>query len=84
MFLDKSATSSDPADTIVGKMPQQTPGMKPPPGVKPNFENPESLRSYWILMMCTCWTFSTVFVALRFYTKLIIIKSHGWEDCRYP
>lgn len=58
-----------------------SPAMAPPPGVVPNFENPESLRKWWILMMCMCMSFSTIFILLRLYTKLILIKSHAWEDC---
>lgn len=84
MLLD-SGSPSNATHTIVGKMSGQTPGMKPPPGVVPNFEHPpESLRAYWILMISACWTFSTIFVALRLYTKLILTKSHGWEDCTSP
>ena len=67
--------------TMAGQVPKQMPAMKPPPGVTPNFVNPESLRTYWILMMCMCLTFSTMFVFMRMYTKLVLIKSHGWEDC---
>ena len=85
MYLDSSGNSPNASHTIVGEspgeMPGQTPGLKPPPGVIPNFVNPESLRTYWILMMCMCWTFTTLFVALRLYTKLVLTKSHGWEDC---
>lgn len=31
-------------------------------------------------MMSMCLIFSTIFVCIRMYTKLVIIKSHGWED----
>lgn len=69
MGADSNATS------IIG-------GLPPPPGVTPNFVNPESLHSEWVLMMSMCLTFTTIFVFLRMYTKLVIIKSHGWEDCK--
>lgn len=32
-------------------------------------------------MMCMCMSFSTIFILLRLYTKLVLIKSHAWEDC---
>ncbi|MCJ1424105.1 hypothetical protein MMC29_001992 [Sticta canariensis] len=67
MGADSNATS------IIG-------GLPPPPGVTPNFVNPESLHSEWVLMMSMCLAFTTIFVGLRLYTKLVIIKSHGWED----
>lgn len=57
-------------------------GLRPPPGVTPNFVNPESLRKEWILSLVTCFFLPTFFIFIRVYTKLIIIKSHGWEDCK--
>ena len=57
-------------------------GLPPPPGVTPNFVNPESLHTEWVLMMSMCLTFTTIFICVRMYTKLVIIKSHGWEDCK--
>lgn len=58
-------------------------GLRPPPGIIPNFANPESLHTEWILSLVTCFFPPTFFVFIRAYTKLIIIKSHGWEDCKF-
>ena len=62
--------------------PSNMPGLEPPPGVIPNLVNPkDELFTWWILMMCMCSISSTIFVFVRMYTKLALVKSHGWEDC---
>lgn len=58
-------------------------GLPPPPGVTPNFVNPESARGQAHVVFIMCLVFSTLFVSLRMYTRLILIKSHGWEDCEW-
>ena len=30
-----------------------------------------------------CLTLATLTTAIRLYTKFFIIKSHGWEDCKW-
>lgn len=62
----------------VGGLP---PGLPPPLGVTPNFVNPESVTGQAHVVFVMCLVFSTLFVFLRMYTKLILLKSHGWEDC---
>lgn len=54
----------------------------PPPGVTPNFDNPV-LHGYrtWAIDSSVCIVFSSLFVLMRIYTKFILIKTHGWEDC---
>lgn len=58
-------------------------GLRPPPGVTPNFVNPENLRTVWIVSLVACFFPPTFFIFIRVYTKLIIMKSHGWEDCKF-
>ncbi|MCJ1272213.1 hypothetical protein MMC22_012121 [Lobaria immixta] len=57
-------------------------GMPPPPGVTPNFENPESVSGQAHLVFVMCLVFSTMFVMLRMFTRLILFKTHGWEDLK--
>lgn len=61
----------------------RSPAMRPPPGVRPNLKNP-SIHFFEerLLTMTLCLTFTTLFVMMRMYTKLFVIKSHGWEDCK--
>jgi len=58
------------------------PGLAPPPGVVPNFVNPYSLESIQIVSAVLCLALALLSTLLRMYTKLFIIKTHGWEDCK--
>ena len=63
-------------DVIVGSAP-------PPPGVTPNFVNPE-YRSGGIVPISAVFTIlSTVFLVLRLYTKIGIVHLFGLEDGMY-
>lgn len=63
--------------------PPQMGALPPPPGVTPNFIDPYSigdgLKAAGILFV----VLTTLSTALRLYTKLLIIKTHGWEDCKF-
>lgn len=59
-----------------------TPGLAPPPGVTPNFINPESHARFVVVTHTICLTLSTIFVLLRTYTKFFISHAPGWEDCK--
>ena len=52
----------------------------PPPGVKANFVNPEVRTGGLIPLVCVFVPLSTIFLAIRLYTKARIIRLLGWED----
>lgn len=58
--------------------------MQPPEGVRPNFENPPNSNRQLIAVMTSVIAISTVFVIARTYTRLVLIKRWGWEDCEIP
>ncbi|MCJ1458810.1 hypothetical protein MMC28_009184 [Mycoblastus sanguinarius] len=58
----------------------QLPGLDPPPGVTPDFVNPDNYQSTIIATMTVCLTVATLITALRLYTRLFIIKSFHLED----
>ena len=58
------------------------PGLQPPPGVTPNFVNPYNQSKYTPTMVATLLPVATAVVWIRMYTKIRLIKSHGWEDCK--
>ena len=60
----------------------ETPAAPPPLGVIPNFVNPENQVSVINATLIICLGVATVFVWLRMYTKFLINKSHGYEDCQ--
>lgn len=55
---------------------------KPPPGVIPNFVNPESHAYQLTITVAVCLAFVIIAVSMRLYTKQFITKSMGWDDCK--
>lgn len=60
-----------------------TPGLDPPPGVTPNFVDPETRAPYAIIAHTIALSLATIFVAMRMYTKIWITRSPGWDDCEF-
>lgn len=62
---------------------KKVPALPPPPGVTSNLANREVPNHFeWIITATLGFTFTTILVLIRIYTKFFIIKSHGWEDCK--
>lgn len=57
------------------------PAGPPPPGVRPNFDDPANLNGLVILTLTLCLVFATLAVLMRTYTKLFLIRSWDYEDC---
>ena len=55
--------------------------LTPPPGVIPDFQDPFTLRPYWIVTAALGLLVPGFFLALRLYTKIKIVKKLRWEDC---
>lgn len=56
--------------------------MPPPPGVTPNFDNPDrSLQATWLAGLLVCLIVPTILVALRLYVKVYVIKNTTVTDC---
>lgn len=58
------------------------PGMLPPPGVIPNFDNPFSRGGIYIAAATTIVVAMVMFVTCRLYTKYFIVRKLGWDDCK--
>lgn len=67
---------SNPLDEIL-----QGPALGPPPGVVPNLIDPPNSNDWYVAVLVTCVTISTIALCARMYTKHVILKSRGWEDC---
>ncbi len=55
----------------------------PPPGVTPNFENPESIGYQVIIAAFVCPAVAVLFVAMRLYTKKFIFNRFDLDDCKW-
>lgn len=58
-------------------------GLPPPPGVVPNFVNPNSIANTIRAVAVSLAVLTTFSIAIRLYTKIFIVKAHGWEDCMW-
>lgn len=56
------------------------PAGKPPPGVTPNFDHPQSQTARYYIGEGICLGFAFVFVSLRVYVKLTITRAWGKDD----
>ena len=65
----------------IDALPLDTPALKPPPGIVPNFQNAPNIHRTTYGVFIFCLIVSTVFVWSRLYTRYFIHKSHGWDDC---
>ncbi len=58
-----------------------TPAGVPPPGVVPNFVNPHSSGSTLIAVGSVSMALMMCFVAVRIYTKVMIVGKFSPDDC---
>lgn len=56
----------------------------PPPGVTPNYDNPEYIGHRMVTVNAVCLTLSTIIIALRVYTRGWIVQAIGVDDCLSP
>lgn len=67
----------------ISALPLNTPALRPPPGVTPNFQNPAGIQAEIHATLIFCLIISTIFVWSRFYVRYFINRSHGWDDCTF-
>jgi hypothetical protein len=56
--------------------------LPPPPGVIPNFEHPESQGHRVVITTAILVPLATLVVTLRIYTRGMIVRSIGSDDCK--
>ena len=61
--------------------PWKIPALMPPPGVVPNFLNPESHANQTIIACSIVTAAMILFLFARMYTKIHLTRSVGWDDC---
>ena len=60
----------------------EVPSLQPPPYVNTNFVNPPSQRGANLACNVLCLTVATFCVLTRLHTKIFILRSPGWDDCK--
>ena len=58
------------------------PAMPPPEGVTPNLTDPYSREHQYIIVASIAIALLAIFVSLRSYAKIWIMRSPGWDDGR--
>ena len=62
--------------------PPEIGALPPPPGVIPNFADPYSITKAALAATIVFLILTTITTGIRCYTKLFIIRKHGWDDCQ--
>ena len=60
-----------------------TMGWPAPPGVTPNFVDPESFAPRLIIVAAVVMFLSTFFLTLRIWTRVVLLRRVGYEDCMF-
>ena len=58
------------------------PAGQPPPGVIPNFTNPQDNNALMIVIGSILLGIMLFFYAIRIYTKRFITQQYSWDDCK--
>ena len=69
-----------PASALQDPAVLQIPALPPPPGVTPNFTNPENKGQSLVVAGAILLTFVVIMLANRAYTKLCIVRKTSWDD----
>lgn len=57
------------------------PALLPPEGVVPNFDNPPNKNTLELGVQFTCLGVATIFLLVRFYVRLVVMKKTHLGDC---
>ena len=60
------------------------PAATPPPGVIPNFVNPQTLNQTFYGITGTVYGIMLPFFLNRLYVKICRLKKYSWDDCALP
>lgn len=78
-----TAGLSDLIDQLPFSLLEQIPAGKPPPGVESNLVNPYSFGPAAITIGAVFFSLATLFVSVRVYTKLRLVKKAAYSDREY-
>ena len=82
MAASMTSPTADQAQAALQSLLNGPAGM-PPPGVIPNFDNPPNLHVPFYIIASLTLSFATFAVIIRIYTKYFLLRSMGYEDCKY-
>lgn len=59
------------------------PAVTPPAVIISSLDNPPNIDTVCYLTFLLCVSFASLAVIIRIYTKLVLIRSVAYEDCKY-
>ena len=59
------------------------PALPPPPGKESNFLDPLDHGLIFIVVGPISMALLVIFVLLRLFAKVWVLRSFGWDDCRF-
>lgn len=62
----------------------KVPALKPPPGIKPDFQHPGGVGTAIIVVNAVFLGLMVICLAARIYVKTGIIRAFWWDDGRLP
>lgn len=62
--------------------PSQMPAAPPPPGHTPDFDTHDNYKHRNIILHPIVLAFTTVVVLIRLYTRAVVKKKFGVDDCK--
>ncbi|KAK7918070.1 hypothetical protein PG985_009944 [Apiospora marii] len=62
--------------------PLNAPAMDPPPGEVQDLDNPPNKNDVVVAVYTVCLVIVSIFVALRLYSKFVILKMARIQDCK--
>lgn len=48
-----------------------------------SYDYRHSARTWDVVTQVVCLTVTTICIGMRMYSKLLVLKNPGWEDCMY-
>ena len=78
----QTATSTAQQSQMEYQMLLNGPAGTPPAGVVPNFASPPNLHVYINLTLSLCFGFATLACFTRMYTRAVLVRSVGYDDCK--
>lgn len=60
----------------------QIPALNPPSGITPDFVDPATRANLTLISCAGIVAVMLLFVMLRIYTKVYVIQTTGWDDCK--
>ena len=70
---------SNSSNAFLDTFPEPIP---PPEGIEANFDAPNTNGTVYIVIAVIGMLLATLFTLVRIYTKAILTRSLGWDDCK--